>query len=155
MSKFKIALFLLAGVLTFTSCEKKDNDPIIESSFDWVNGNEFTNDVTIESSNVSIIEIKNTTNDSIILMVEVLENTIPTIWMGMVCITGTCFGELPVAGTELEMWAFTAQDADYGYVRLTVNPMVAGQGGTIKLKIYDVANPSDSKTCSWTVTSIN
>jgi hypothetical protein len=154
MSKFKIALFLLAGVLTFTSCEKKDNDPVIESSFDWVDGNVFTNNVTIDSSNVSTIEIKNTTNKSVTLMVEVLENTIPTMWMGMVCITGTCFGELPVAGTELEMWAFTAQD-DYGYVRLTVNPMVAGQGGTIKLKIYDVANPSDSKTCSWTVTSIN
>jgi len=151
MKNFKNVMLLLLVVLTIASCTKENNDREITSSFEWVDGNNFTHDVTIGASNVFPIYIKNTTNDSLTLNVEVLENTIPAMWMGMVCIYETCFNELPPVGTNKEMFSFINSE---GYVRLTVNPMGIGSGGALRLKVYDVNKPSDSKTCSWTVTAV-
>ena len=102
-----------------------------------------------------LIEQENITNDTLVLGVEVVYNTIPATWDGMICIYGTCFGEIPVAGTFNQMDPIF--DTLKGYAKLTVNPMGDLQGGGIvRVRIFDANNPNDTgDTCTWIVNSFS
>jgi hypothetical protein len=65
-----------------------------------------------------LIEQQNITNDTLVLGVEVVYNTIPITWDGMICIYGTCFGEIPVAGTFNQMDPIF--DTLKGYTKLSI-----------------------------------
>ena len=102
-----------------------------------------------------LIEQQNITNDTLVLGVEVVYNTIPITWDGMICIYGTCFGEIPVAGTFNQMDPIF--DTLKGYTKLTVNPMGDLQGGGIvRVRVFDANNPNDiGDTCTWIVNSFS
>jgi len=143
----KIFLLLTISLFTLNSFSQatfnwNPNDTIIIDNLDPNDYSEF------------LIEQVNIMDDTLILAVEVVYNTIPQIWDGMVCIYGTCFGMIPPVGSSSTMDPI--YDAINGYVKLTVNPLGDMQtGGVIRVRVYDTSNPSDpGDTCTWIVNSI-
>tara|TARA_B110000914_G_scaffold190344_1_gene176235 strand:+ start:304 stop:1002 length:699 start_codon:yes stop_codon:yes gene_type:complete len=110
-------------------------------------------DVVFDDYTEMKIEQENLSNDTLILGVEILYNTIPLNWDGMVCIYGTCFGTIPPAGATNQM--DPVYGSTKGYVRLTVNPYGDLQNGVLRVLVFDINNPTVTDTCTWVVNSIN
>jgi hypothetical protein len=72
---------------------------------------------------------------------------------GMVCVEGLCMGSIPAVGGTAQM--STVADGMKGYVRLTANPMGGSEQIILRIRIYDINNPTDADTATWVVNSIN
>ena len=114
---------------------------------------------TLANSTTAQYKMKqvNNTGGVLSLDIEVVKNTIPAGWDGMVCLQGICLGYIPAVG-------FTASQADLnandtGYVRLTADPMTVGGGGELRIYVFDVNFPLDGDTLTWIInpapTSVN
>lgn len=98
-----------------------------------------------------MIEQINTTGEALSLGVEVIQNDVPESWDGMVCLQGVCLGIIPPVGTTSQMMAISG--STNGYVRLTANPLGNTETATLRIRVYDIANPSDFELATWIVHS--
>jgi hypothetical protein len=135
-----IAFFAFSTVNAQTSFMLFPNDTIVQD----IDPNAYT-ELKIEQKNLS--------GDTLILGVEIVDNSINLSWDGMVCIEGACFGSIPVVGTTNQMAPLIGSLK--GYVRLTVNPLGGFGTGTLRVRVYDMNNPTDGDTCTWIVNSLN
>lgn len=90
---------------------------------------------------------ENQTSDSLTLGVEVVSNDIPASWDGMVCIYGFCLINFPDVGFTSQMAPI--HDTINGYVRVTANPLGSTESGSIRVRVYNIANPMDGDTCTF------
>ena len=142
----KKLLFLLAAILVFATVNA-------QTSFMWLPNDTIVQDIDPNAYNELIIEQKNLSGDTLNLGVEIVENTINPSWDGMVCIQGICFGTIPLAGASNQMAPLTG--SLNGYVKLTVNPLGTFGTGQLRVRVYDLNNPTDGDTCTWIITSNN
>lgn len=91
----------------------------------------------------------NNTGGVLSLDIEVVANTIPAGWDGMVCLQGICLGFIPPVGHTASQVDLNANDT--GYVRLTVDPMTVGGGGELRIYVFDVNFPLDGDTLTWII----
>ena len=132
--------FLLLNVNAQTSFIMNPNDSIVQD----VNPNEYT---------AMMIEQQNLSGGMLTLGVEILHNSIPPTWDGMVCVYGVCFGSIPSSGATIQMDPISGTTK--AYVRLTVNPLGDLQGGILQVLVFDIYNPIDMDTCTWIVNSVD
>jgi len=128
-----------------------------QTAFMWLPNDTIVQDIDPNAYNELLIEQKNLTADTLNLGVEIVYNSIPSVlnstspWDGMVCIQGSCFGSIPVAGTSNQMAPLTG--GLNGYVKLTVNPLGGFGNAVLRVRVYDMNNPSDGDTCTWIINS--
>ena len=120
-------------------------------SYEWTDNDSIVQDVDANASTQLKIEQTNISNSGLLLGVEIVYNDIPSTWDGMVCVFGTCFGTIPPVGFTGEMSEII--DPEKGYVRLTVNPLGSSDQVKLRVRVYDMANPTDSDTCTWILNS--
>ena len=122
-----------------------------QTSFMWLPNDTIVQDIDPNAYNELLIEQKNLSGDTLNLEVEIVENTINPSWDGMVCIQGICFGTIPLAGATNQMAPLIG--GLNGYVKLTVNPFGTFGSGMLRVRVYDVNNPTDGDTCTWIINS--
>jgi len=122
-----------------------------QTSFMWLPNDTIVQDIDPNAYNELLIEQKNLSGDTLNLGVEIVENTINPSWDGMVCIQGICFGTIPLAGATNQMAPLIG--GLNGYVKLTVNPLGTFGSGMLRVRVYDVNNPTDGDTCTWIINS--
>jgi len=120
-------------------------------SFEWTDNDSIVQDVDANSSTQLKIEQTNISNSGLKLGVEIVYNDIPSTWDGMVCIYGVCLGVIPNVGFTSEMSEII--NPEKGYVRLTINPLGSNAQVKLRVRVYDMANPTDSDTCTWILNS--
>lgn len=116
-------------------------------TFAWTTND--TIEATLTPNTVSVLRMDQEAlnGDTIVLGIEVVHNDIPQGMDGMVCIQGTCFGQIPIVGFTGQMSPIGG--ATPGWVRLTINPMNETGQAKLRIRIYDVANPQYSDTATW------
>ncbi len=119
-------------------------------SFNWSPNDSIVTNLSPNTyTELKIKQIKQT-SDTLRLAIEVTYNDIPATWDGMVCVHGSCLGTIPaVGGTANQTPLNTVNDT--GYVRLTVNPFSGTESATLRIRVYDLDNPSDGDTATWIV----
>jgi len=142
----KKTLFILMAFFAFSTVNA-------QTSFMWLPNDTIVQDIDPNAYNELLIEQKNLTGDTLNLGVEIVLNTIDLTWDGMVCLQGICFGTIPLAGATNQMAPLVG--SLNGYVKLTVNPLGGFGSGTLRVRVYDMNNPSDGDTCTWIVNSLN
>lgn len=106
---------------------------------------------TLANSTIAQYKIQqvNNTGGVLSLDIEVVGNTIPVGWDGMVCLQGICLGHIPAVGFTGSQANLNANDT--GYVRLTADPMTVGGGGELRIYVFDVNFPLDGDTLTWII----
>ena len=141
----KVFLLLAAGLLVTSTT-------IAQSAFSWDPSDLIVQDVDPDLYTEMDIHQINQTGGSLVLGIEVVYNTIPATWDGMICIQGLCLGSIQPVGFTEEMAAIS--DSVYGYTKLTVFPDGGTESGELRIRVYDVNNPTDGDTCTWIVNSV-
>jgi hypothetical protein len=122
-------------------------------SFGWLPNDTIIQNVDPNSYTEMLIEQQNLTNDTLQLEVEVVYNDAPTTWDGMICLHGTCLGSIqPVGFVGLMDPIYGATN---GYTKLTVYPAGGTESMMLRIRVYDVNNPTDGDTCTWIVNSVS
>jgi hypothetical protein len=98
------------------------------------------------------IEQINISGDTLELGIEVVKNTIDETWDGMICLQGLCLGEIRPEGFTAQMTPISG-DLN-GYTKLTVYPAGGTQSGELRIRVYNLNNPTDGDTCTWIVNSV-
>lgn len=124
-----------------------------QTSFNWTLNDSIVTDIDANSYTELKIEQTNISGGDLDLAIEVIYNDIPSTWDGMVCVEGLCMGTIPAVGGTANMT--TIADGANGYVRLTANPMGGLEQILLKIRVYDVDNPSDSDTATWLINSVD
>jgi WD40 repeat protein len=123
-----------------------------QTSFSWIPNDTIVMDVDPNNYTEMLIEQMNVTNDTIQLEVEVVYNDVPATWDGMICLYGQCLGSIqPVGFVGIMDPIF---DSVFGYTKLTVYPAGGTESIMLRLRVYDVNNPTDGDTCTWIVNSV-
>jgi hypothetical protein len=121
-------------------------------TFDWLDGDT----MMVKLENNTYVELKmqqrNLTSDSLKLGIEVVKKDIPSSWDGMVCIEGFCLGSILDVGEKASMVPVYGDQT--GFVRLTVNPMNGTEEAELRIRVYDLENPSNSDTATWLLNSM-
>tara|TARA_B110000091_G_C13785015_1_gene462929 strand:+ start:665 stop:1231 length:567 start_codon:yes stop_codon:yes gene_type:complete len=99
-----------------------------------------------------LIEQINTSGDTLELGIEVVKNTIDESWDGMICLQGLCLGQIRPEGFTSQMVPISG-DLN-GYTKLTVYPAGGTQSGELRIRVYNLNNPTDGDTCTWIVNSV-
>ncbi len=117
------------------------------NSFTW-DPNDTIN-ITLNPTGVQGMKMKqiNTTNAPLTLGIRVIYNDIPSGWDGMLCVLGTCLGNIPVVGTQEDM--DPAPVNDHGWVRLTINPMGISGQAMMRVKVYNLSDTTDYGIATW------
>lgn len=126
---------------------------IAQISYDWTLNDSIVTDIDANSYTELKIEQTNISGNDLDLGIEIVYNDIPASWDGMVCIEGICLGTIPVVGTTAQMSPIA--DNANGYVRLTANPMGGLEQITLRVKVYDINNPTDADTATWVINSVS
>jgi hypothetical protein len=135
---------LVFGVLISSVCYG-------QISFSWAPTQVFNETLDPNATVLLKIQQVNNTNDTLYLGIEITQNDIPATWDGMVCVEGSCLGYIPPVG-------YTASQAPIsgttnGYTRLTINPMGETGYGELRIRVYDLNNPTDGDTAVWILNS--
>ncbi len=116
-------------------------------SFEWLT----TDSIVVKLEKETYVELKmeqtNLTSDTLKLAIEIIEKNIPSSWDGMVCVEGTCLGLIPEVGVVEEMYPVYGEQT--GFVRLTINPMKGEEFGSLRIRVFNLDNPSDDDTATW------
>ncbi len=122
-----------------------------QTSFSWYPSQVIN--TTLDPNNTVLLKIEqvNNTNDTLHLGVEITKNDIPASWDGMVCIEGSCLGYIPPVGYTATQTPIVG--ALNGYTRLTINPMGETGYGELRIRVYDLNNPTDGDTAVWILNS--
>ena len=142
----KKILYILIATFAFSTTNA-------QTSFDWLPNDTIVQNIDDNDYAALIIEQVNTTSSSVTLGVEIVHNSIPLSWDGMVCIFGSCFGQIPPVGFTGVMNPISG--ITNGYVRLTVNPMGDTASAMLRVYVYDMNNPNDGDTCTWIVQPVS
>lgn len=123
-----------------------------QEAFSWYPND--TINTNLEANNYTELKIEqiNETNDTLILGIEIVENSIPESWDGMVCVHGRCLGYIPPIGTTVDVMPI--HGSTNSYVRLTVNPFDDTQVASIRIRVYDTENPADGDTATWILNNL-
>jgi hypothetical protein len=124
-----------------------------QTSFTWSPNDTIIQDVDPNNYTEMLIEQVNMTNDTIQLEVEVVYNDVPSTWDGMICIHGQCLGSIQPVGFIGLMDPI--YDSINGYTKLTVYPAGGTESMMLRIRVYDVNNPTDGDTCTWIVNSVS
>lgn len=122
-----------------------------QTSFSWLPNDTITTNLDPSSYTELKIEQVNLSGDTLNLGIEVVYNDLPNTWDGMVCIYGICLGTIPSVGSTSSMNPIYG--TTNGYVRLTVNPQGGTQQATLRIRVYDIDNPTDGDTATWVLNS--
>ena len=136
----KLFFILLGGMATAqTSFTWSPNDTIIQD----VNPNLYTE---------ILIEQINTSGDTLELGIEIVKNSIDSSWDGMICLHGLCLGQIRPEGFTSQMTPISGETT--GYTKLTVYPAGGTQTGELRIRVFNLNNPTDGDTCTWIVNSV-
>lgn len=124
-----------------------------QTSFTWNPNDTIIQDVDPNNYTEMLIEQVNLTNDTIQLEVEVVYNDAPATWDGMICLYGQCLGSIQPVGFVGLMDPI--YDSINGYTKLTVYPAGGTESMMLRIRVYDVNNPTDGDTCTWIVNSVS
>ncbi len=128
------------------------NTSVGQTSFTWSPNDTIIQDVDPNLYTELDIHQINVSGDTLELGIEVVYNDIPSTWDGMICIQGLCLGSIHPAGfTEIMIPIY---DSIYGYTKLTVFPQGGTESGILRIRVYDVNNPTDDGICTWIVNSV-
>ena len=142
----KKILYILIATFAFSATNA-------QTSFNWLPNDSIVQDIDDNDYAALIIEQVNTTSSSVTLGIEIVHNSIPLSWDGMVCIFGTCFGQIPPVGFTGVMNPISG--ITNGYVRLTANPMGGTASAMLRVYVYDMNSPNDGDTCTWIVQPVS
>ena len=123
-----------------------------QTSFTWSPNDTIIQDVNPELYTEMNIEQINISGDTLELGIEVVKNTIDETWDGMICLQGLCLGEIRPEGFTAQMTPISG-DLN-GYTKLTVYPAGGTQSGELRIRVYNLNNPTDGDTCTWIVNSV-
>lgn len=123
-----------------------------QTSFSWSPNDTIVQEVNPDLYTEMSIEQINLSGDTLELGIEVVKNTIDETWDGMICIQGTCLGEIRPVGFTAQMTPISG-DLN-GYTKLTVYPAGGNQSGELRIRVYNLNNPTDGDTCTWIVNSV-
>lgn len=139
MRQFLLILSLLNFYVTSTA----------QTSFSWSPNDSIVEDISSNDYTYLKIDMVNESPGELQLGMEVMYNNIPSTWDGMICVNSQCFGTILPVGDNRELGAVSG-DAN-AWVRLTVNPM--GGTGTyeLRVRIYNVQDPTDEAMAVWIV----
>ena len=133
---YTIALVCLANVFTSEA-----------QTFNWVTTNTIETNLDLNTTVLLKMEQSAVGTDTVTLGIEVTYNDLPAAWDGMVCIHGQCLGIIPPVGTTAEMSPISG--SEFGYVRLTVNPLTGTEVAKLQIYVYDLNFPNDGDTATW------
>jgi|TARA_B110000967_G_C18822153_1_gene529296 hypothetical protein len=136
----KLLFILLGGIAT------------AQTSFTWSPNDTIIQDVNPDLYTEMLIEQINTSGDTLELGIEVVKNTIDESWDGMICLQGLCLGQIRPEGFTSQMVPISG-DLN-GYTKLTVYPAGGTQSGELRIRVYNLNNPTDGDTCTWIVNSV-
>jgi len=137
---FKMLFILLGGIAT------------AQTSFNWSPNDTIIQDVNPDLYTEMLIEQINISGDTLELGIEVVKNTIDDSWDGMICLQGLCLGQIRPEGFTSQM-APISGDIN-GYTKLTVYPAGGIQSGELRIRVFNLNNPTDGDTCTWIVNSV-
>jgi len=123
-----------------------------QTSFTWSPNDTIIQDVNPELYTEMNIDQINISGDTLELGIEVVKNTIDETWDGMICLQGLCLGEIRPEGFTAQMIPISG-DLN-GYTKLTVYPAGGTQSGELRIRVYNLNNPTDGDTCTWIVNSV-
>ena len=136
----KLFFILLGGMAT------------AQTSFTWSPNDTIIQDVNPDLYTEILIEQINTSGDTLELGIEVVKNTIDPSWDGMICLQGLCLGEIRPEGFTSQMTPISGEIN--GYTKLTVYPAGGTQSGELRIRVFNINNPTDGDTCTWIVNSV-
>jgi hypothetical protein len=136
----KLMFILLGGIAT------------AQTSFTWSPNDTIIQDVNPDLYTELLIEQINISGDTLELGIEVVKNTIDASWDGMICLQGLCLGQIRPEGFTSQMTPISGELN--GYTKLTVYPAGGTQSGELRIRVFDLNNPSDGDTCTWIVNSV-
>ncbi|MGC6434494.1 MAG: T9SS type A sorting domain-containing protein [Crocinitomicaceae bacterium] len=142
----KFPQIILGFILLYSS------NLIAQNSFTWVTNDTIVFTLVGDDYAVLKMEQSNDLEDTLFLGIEVIENSIPDLWDGMLCIYGKCLASFPVAGTFETMWPILANEK--GYVRLTLSGQKSQLDGRYRVRVYDLNNEQNSDTATWVLNSV-
>ena len=123
-----------------------------QTSFTWSPNDTIIQDVHPDLYTEMNIEQINISGDTLELGIEVVKNTIDASWDGMICLQGLCLGQIRPVGFTSQMTPISGELN--GYTKLTVYPAGGTQSGELRIRVYDLNNPTDGDTCTWIVNSV-
>jgi len=124
-----------------------------QTSFTWSPNDTIIQDVNPELYTEMNIDQINISGDTLELGIEVVKNTIDETWDGMICLQGLCLGEIRPEGFTAQMTPISVDL--HGYTKLTVYPAGGTQSGELRIRVYNLNNPTDGDTCTWIVNSVS
>lgn len=124
-----------------------------QTSFSWSPNDTIIQDVNPELYTEMNIDQINISGDTLELGIEVVKNTIDESWDGMICLQGLCLGEIRPEGFTAQMIPISG-DLN-GYTKLTVYPAGGTQSGELRIRVYNLNNPTDGDTCTWIVNAVS
>jgi hypothetical protein len=136
----KLLFILLGGIAT------------AQTSFTWSPNDTIIQDVNPDLYTELLIEQINTSGDTLELGIEIVKNTIDESWDGMICLQGLCLGQIRPEGFTSQMVPISGELN--GYTKLTVYPAGGTQSGELRIRVYNLNNPTDGDTCTWIVNSV-
>jgi hypothetical protein len=136
----KLFFILLGGMAT------------AQTSFTWSPNDTIIQNVNPDLYTEILIEQINTSGDTLELGIEVVKNTIDPSWDGMICLQGLCLGEIRPEGFTSQMTPISGEIN--GYTKLTVYPAGGIQSGELRIRVFNINNPTDGDTCTWIVNSV-
>jgi len=136
----KLFFILLGGMAT------------AQTSFTWSPNDTIIQDVNPDLYTEILIEQINTSGDTLELGIEVVKNSIDPSWDGMICLQGLCLGEIRPEGFTSQMTPISGEIN--GYTKLTVYPAGGTQSGELRIRVFNINNPTDGDTCTWIVNSV-
>ena len=123
-----------------------------QTSFTWSPNDTIIQDVNPELYTEILIEQINTSGETLELGIEVVKNTIDESWDGMICLQGLCLGQIRPEGFTSQMAPISGELN--GYTKLTVYPAGGTQSGELRIRVFNINNPTDGDTCTWIVNSV-
>lgn len=141
MKQFTKFLFILLGGMATA-----------QTSFTWSPNDTIIQDVNPDLYTELLIEQINTSGDTLELGIEVVKNTIDESWDGMICLQGLCLGQIRPEGFTSQMAPITGEIN--GFTKLTVYPAGGTQSGELRIRVFNINNPTDGDTCTWIVNSV-
>ncbi len=125
----------------------------LSQSFEWITNDTILLEINANAYSESDFYIENVSMTSVNPGLEVVYNDLPIAWDGSMCIEELCYYGIPQIGYMTTMVPLSSLTTSY--IKLTLQPMGIIGGGTIRVRVYNLDDPTDSDTCTWIVNSVS
>jgi len=92
------------------------------------------------------IYIQSTISDTLWMAYELIESDVPNGWGINLCDNDICYGDLNASGNMAPF-----KSPDKAFMKVTVNPMGIAGTALVKYVIWDINNPNERDTLSYTI----